>query len=291
MAGTKALPLSAWRRRRQGGVALLTALLLMLAVLMTGVAAARTAISGARAAGHERDRMLARHAAMAALADAEHDIEGGADPASSRATALASASPAAFAGGCRGGAPYEGLCSHVAGAGAEVLAALADAEGPGIALGRYTGASIPSGAGALASQAPRYLIELMPSPSDAILYRVTALGFGSAPTTQVAVQAYYRKLVATAAPPGASAPAAPDEAGQPVTPGMPGMPGMPALPGGAAAQDGPGNPATRPATPADTGDSPTSASPPLPGTPGGPGVRVGWREISNWHDAVAAPSS
>jgi type IV pilus assembly protein PilX len=251
MDGTKARPLGAWRRRRQGGVALLTALLLMLAVLMTGIAAARTAISGARAAGHERDRMLARQAAMAALADAEHDIEGGADPASSRATALAGASPAAFAGGCRGGAPYEGLCSHVAGAGAEVLAALADAEGPGIALGRFTGASIPSGAGALASQAPRYLIELMPSPSDAILYRITALGFGRAQSTQVAVQAYYRKLVATAAPPGASASA----------------------------------------TPAETGDSPTSVSPPLPGTPGGPGVRVGWREISNWHDAVAAISS
>ena len=46
---------------RQRGVALLTALLLMLAVLMTGIAAARAAIASARVAGHERDRMLALH--------------------------------------------------------------------------------------------------------------------------------------------------------------------------------------------------------------------------------------
>lgn len=213
-------------RRQQAGVALLAALVLMLAVLMSGIAAARSAIGGARAAGHERDRMLALHGAMAALADAEHDIEGGADPASARAAALASASPAAFADGCARGAPYDGLCVQAPGFG-DIAAALADDEGPGVALGAFTGAQAPAGEGALAAQAPRYLIELMPSPAGALLYRVTALGFGSAGTTQVGVQAYYRKL----------------------------------LPAGAA-----------------------------PGMPGGPGVRVGWREIGNWHDTVASSS-
>lgn len=220
-------------RDGQRGVALLTALLLMLAVLMTSVAAARTAISGARAAGHERDRMLALHAAMAALADAEHDIEGGLDPGSARAAALASATPAAFAAACRGGRPYDGLCERAADAG-DILAALADDAGPAVALGTYTGALIPAGEGALPALAPRYLIERMPVASGALLYRVSALGFGSVATTQVAVQAYYRKLLATSAPqPGPQAPSEP----------------------------------------------PASA---LPGT------RVGWREIGNWHDAVAA---
>ena len=255
-------------RRRQGGVALLTAMLLMLAVLMTGVAAARTAISGARAAGHERDRMLALQGAMAALADAERDIEGGTDPTSGRAAALASASPAAFAAACRGGAPYEGLCSHAAG-GADIFVALSDDEGPGVVLGRFTGASIPSGAGALAVQPPRYLIELMPSAPDAMLYRITALGFGSAEATQVAVQAYYRKLLATSGPPGPPASGPPGEAG---------------------AQDSPGEPSGQAAAPGAPGDSPTTTLPALPGTPGGPGVRVGWREIGNWQDAVAAAS-
>lgn len=238
-------------KRSQRGVALLTALLLMLAILMTSIAAARTAIHGARAAGHERDRMLALNGAMAALVDAEHDIEGGADPASARAVALANATAAAFSEGCRGGAPYDGLCAQALDA-ADIFAALADATGPSVALGSFTGARIPVGEGALAVQAPRYLIERMPSAAGVLLYRVSALGFGSVDTTQVAVQAYYRKLLA----------AAPAEAG--------------ADPGPGEGQDGDA--------------APEGAAPGTPGTPGGPGVRVGWREIGNWHEAVAAGS-
>lgn len=227
----------------QHGVALLTALLLMLAVLMTSIAAARTAVSGARAAGHERDRMLALQAAMAALADAEHDIEGGQDPGSARAAALANATPAAFAAGCRGGAPYDGLCERAPDVG-DIFVMLADDDGPAVVLGTFTGASIPAGAGALPARAPRYLVERMPSEAGALLYRVSALGFGSVATTQVALQAYYRKLLASSAP----------------------QPG---------AEEGQGAEAQAPAAPA------------LPGTPGGPGIRVGWREIGNWHETVA----
>jgi type IV pilus assembly protein PilX len=228
---------------------LLTALLLMLAVLMTSIAAARTAISGARAAAHERDRMLALQGAMAALADAERDIEGGSEPASTRAVALANAVPAAFALDCRGGAPYDGLCAHAPDPG-DIFAALADATGPSVALGTFTGARIPAGEGSLAAQAPRYLIELMPSSADSLLYRISALGFGSADSTQVAVQAYYRKLLAAGAR------------------SAPGTPGRGQGQGQGRALD-PGPAA-------------------LPGAPGGPGVRVGWREIGNWNETVAA---
>ena len=256
--------------KRQQGVALLTALLLMLAVLMTSIAAARTAISGARASGHERDRMLALHGAMAALVDAEHDIEGGLDPASARAAALGSAAPAAFAEACRGGTPYDGLCAQALDA-TDIFAALADDDGPAVALGSFTGARIPVGEGALAAQPPRYLIERMPSATGVLLYRVSALGFGSAGTTQVAVQAYYRKLLA-AAPPTETAPE-----GQEQEPGQ--------------------EPATEPEVAPDSApdtapeDPPTGAPPGTPGTPGGPGVRVGWREIANWQDTVAAGAS
>lgn len=248
-------------RNRQAGVALLTALLLMLAILLTGIATARSALHGALAASNERDRMLALHGAMAALADAEHDIEGGADPASARAAALAGASPEAFADGCGGGTPYDGLCAHAAGGEGAIHAALADGDGPGVVFGAFTGALIPSAQGGLAAQAPRYLIERMPSPPTALLYRIAALGFGSAGTTQVAVQAYYRKLLAL--------PAAPP-------------PETPALPGDPAAA--PAAPATPPAQEVPDANAPA----PGPGAPGGAGVRVGWREIANWHDGVAA---
>lgn len=250
-------------RNRQRGVALLTALLLMLAVLMTSIAAARTALSGARAAGHERDRMLALQGAMAALADAEHDIEGGLDPASARAAVLAhAATPAtagAFAVGCRGGTPYDGLCERAPDA-ADILAALADDDGPAVTLGTFTGMQVAAGEGGLPARAPRYLIERMPAPAGALLYRVSALGFGSIGTTQVAVQAYYRKLLA-GAPPTGSGPA--ETAPQPV-------------------------PAPDPGTEAAPGTASAPRPSPGPGTPGGPGIRVGWREIGNWHDTVAS---
>ncbi|WP_051933104.1 pilus assembly protein [Massilia sp. BSC265] len=240
-------------RHGERGVALLTALLLTLAVLMTSVAAARSAINGARAAGHERDRILALHAAMAALADAEHDIEGGLDPGSARAAALANATPGAFAAGCRGGTPYDGLCERAPDAG-DIFAALADDQGPAVEFGTFTGALIPAGEGAFSVRAPRYLIERMPSAAGALLYRVSALGFGSIPTTQVAVQAYYRKLLA-------------------------GAPAAGAGPSGPGQGQGPG---TGPEAP------PEPEGPGLPETAGGPGIRVGWREIGNWRETVAS---
>lgn len=290
-------------RGRERGVALLTALLLVLAVLMTGIAAARSAIGGARVTQHELDRMLALHGAMAGLADAEHDIEGGADPGSARAAALARADADAFADACGGRAPYGGLCRH--GTDGEALAAaLADPDGPGVPLGAHTGARIPSGSGALAALPPRYLIELMPSSPDALLYRITALGFGSATTTQVALQAYYRKLL-EAAPEGEGPGAAPRQPGGPDVPGAPGAPAAPAAPDGtddgpaAPADTGPGDAGAPGADRPEAGNRPTpdaplgagpgpDAPPGSPGTPGGPGIRVGWREIGNWQELVAA---
>jgi len=271
------------RAARQRGIALLTALLLMLAVLMTGIAAARSAIASARIAGHERDRMLALHGAMAGLADAEHDIEGGADPGSARAAALASADPAAFADGCRGGAPYEGLCRHAGGD--AIHAALADPEGPGVVLGAHSNMRMAQGGGALAVLPPRYLVERMPSGPDAILYRITALGFGSDEKTQAAVQAYYRKRLPPPPPtPGAGEPSAPGT-GEPGGAGASDSPDEPDVPGQAVPPAPDNNPGPAPPVP----DAPETDAPPgAPGSPGGPGIRVGWREIGNWQDTMAA---
>lgn len=179
-------------RRREGGVALLTALVLMLAVLMTGIASTRGALQGARAAAHERDRVLALQMADAALLDAERDIEGGAEPGSARANAIAGGSADAFVAGCGGGRPYNGLCAHAANPD-QLSELLAEDEGPAILFGSFTGSSMPDGQGALPLAAPRYLIELMPATPDGRLYRITARGAGSMPGTHAALQAYYRK--------------------------------------------------------------------------------------------------
>lgn len=217
--------------RRQRGIALLTALVLMLAVLTTGIASTRGALQSARAAAHERDRILAVQMADAGLQDAEHDIEGGAEPGSARANAILAGSADAFVAGCGGGTPYQGLCAQLVDPG-ETGALLADEDGPAVVFGSYTASSMPGGEGGLALEAPRYLIELMPAPPPGSapppgaapppgqLYRITARGAGSMPGTHAALQAYYRK-------------------------------------------------------PAD----------------GTPGRRVGWRELGNWSEQLAAASA
>ena len=179
-------------RRREGGVALLTALVLMLAVLMTGIATTRGALQGARAAAHERDRVLALQMADAALHDAQQDIEGGMVPGSARANAIAGGSADAFVAGCGGGRPYNGLCAHATDPD-QLAALLLDDDGPAVVFGSFTGASMPGGEGALPLTAPRYLIELMPAAPGGQLYRITARGAGSMPGTHAALQAYYRK--------------------------------------------------------------------------------------------------
>lgn len=193
------------KRHRQHGAVLLTALFLMLAVLMIGVSAARTALNGEKSARHDRDRHIAFNAAEAALRDAERDIEGGAGPASERTALFVSASSGGFADGCGEGAA-SGLCLPAAAGAAPVWQSLdlAGAEARTVPYGRFTGAAMAVG-GILPARLPRYIIELVPlagaTPAHGAFYRITAVGFGSRDTTRVVLQSYYRKP----APPAPSA--------------------------------------------------------------------------------------
>ena len=184
---------------------LLTALFVLLALMILGVATARSALTGEKSVRHERDRQIAFGAAEAALADAEHDIEGGSDPSSQRAALFARGNALGFVEGC--GAEREsnaGLCLHVPAQPAWQVADLSGSDGPqaaGVAYGRFTGAQLPSGKGTLPLRAPRYLIELLPhtqAGADAArppgnFYRITAVGFGSLDATRVVLQTFYLK--------------------------------------------------------------------------------------------------
>jgi Tfp pilus assembly protein PilX len=186
---------------RHAGVALVTALVLMLAVLAMGVAAARAAIHGEHSARFERDRHIALAAAEAALSDAERDIEGGTVPGSARA-ALFAAGPAGFAKGCGRGADDLGLCQAEAD-GATPAWQVADLAGPvAVAYGGFTGAQFATGEGTLPARAPRYIIEFIPMagapPGSGSFYRITAIGFGTREATRVVLQSFYRKAASTA---------------------------------------------------------------------------------------------
>jgi Tfp pilus assembly protein PilX len=185
---------------RHAGAALVTALVLMLAVLALGVAAARAAIHGERSARFERDRQIALAAAEAALSDAERDVEGASGPGSARA-ALFAAGPAGFAKGCGKGADDLGLCLAEAD-GATPAWQAADLLGAGaVVYGSFTGAQMATGQGVLPVRAPRYIIELIPMagapPGSGSLYRITAIGFGAREGTQVVLQSFYRKAAST----------------------------------------------------------------------------------------------
>jgi Tfp pilus assembly protein PilX len=198
------------RRAHSAGAVLVTSLVLLLIVLMAGAAAARAASHAERSARYERDRHIAFLAADAALADAEHDIEGGNGAAPGRA-AIFAAGTAGFAPGCGRGADDLGLClAEPAGSPDWERTDLAGDDAATVGYGAFTGAQMPTASGSLPARLPRYLIELVPvagaSAASGSFYRVTAIGFGAHDSSRVVLQSFYRKAPLAGAPASGTAP-------------------------------------------------------------------------------------
>ena len=188
-------------RRRQGGVALVVTLVMLVAVLMLAATSAGMALMGEKAARAERDRYVALQAAEDALMDAERDIE---EAGPERAALLAA--PGDFAPGCGTGAAL-GLCGPAADGtppwqAVDLAVDGADgADGAAVALGHFTGASMQTGQGALPLRRPRYIIERRPyhrpgedaGAAARYYYRVTAIGFGNREGTQAVLQSAWRR--------------------------------------------------------------------------------------------------
>lgn len=246
---------------RQRGLVLVCALMLLLGTMLLGLSVARAAFGNIASARHERERMLARAAAEAALLDAEADIAGGGQPGSGRAGWFA-AGTGGFLDGCGRGSQDLGLCLPAPAAmpAAWQAADLAASDSPvRVPYGRYTGAAFAVGGG-LPVRLPGYLIErLAPAgagPPAGTVYRITAIGFGTRETVQVVLQALYRRLPPAA---GSGRDAGGDAGGIDTPSGDPPDPDQ-----GAEAPAGPvAAPVTEPA-----------ADPPA--------GRIGWREVANW---------
>lgn len=193
---------------RQQGISLIVCLVMLFATLMLGISAAGIVLQGEKAARNDRDRQIATEAAEAALADAEYDIERSPNPSRSRSHIFANDRADGFTDGCGSGIAneYLGLCSH-APEGAPPVWMNVDffdgsAQAKSVPYGHFTGQTFQTGAGTLPSKPPRYIIELLPyiragedvtGESRTYLYRITAIGFGTRDTTQVVLQAVYRK--------------------------------------------------------------------------------------------------
>jgi type IV pilus assembly protein PilX len=195
---------------RQCGATLVVVLLFLLVVLLFGAASAQMALQGEKMARNERDRRIAFEAAEAALLDAEMDIEASPDGNATRSDLFSRYSALGFpaeAGTCGSGSRnrYLGLCRPAADGAIPIWRNIdfGDAAANSVlsvAYGQFTGQRFPVGAGALPARMPRYIIELLPdrrygesAERDVYLYRITAVGYGAHPNTQVALQSIYRK--------------------------------------------------------------------------------------------------
>ena len=194
--------------QHESGAALLITMCVVLVLMLLGASATRAALHAEKAARGERDHAIALQAAEAALADAESDIEGGANPASLRAAMFSAGVADIFPEGCGSGTgnPALGLCKRVSAprAPAWLLVPLADVSAPGaVDYGTFTGAAMPVGRAALPVRLPRYIIEPLPfiraganaGASPPSFFRITAIGFGAQDATHVVLQSFYLKVL------------------------------------------------------------------------------------------------
>lgn len=190
------------------GVALVTSLLMLIAVAMLGLSAAQLALQGEKTSRNDRDQQIAFQAAEAALLDAELEIRGSPSAARSRSHLFDSVSTQGFVAGCGTGAsnPFLGLCDGAMATTPDWLQVDLQETAPAkvrtVAYGTFTDRIFPAGQGNLPAQLPRYLIEILPDRTPGLpveggvarhLYRITAIGFGARLQTQVVLQSIYRK--------------------------------------------------------------------------------------------------
>jgi type IV pilus assembly protein PilX len=177
-------------RRNQRGLSLVIVLLFLVMLSILGTTAIQTSSLEEKMTGNERDRQIAFEAAEGALRDAEREIF----------TSLSPSSP--FVSTC-----VDGLCTP-----STTAVPQWDAVDWLSATPRQYGAFTGAGAYPVADLAntPRYIIEILPrmapssgnsaglgarsSTTAGTPYRITAVGWGKRPTTQVQLQSVYVRL-------------------------------------------------------------------------------------------------
>lgn len=176
------------------GASLIVSLLMLTVILLLGISTTQITLQSEQASRNDRDRQIAFQAAEAALIDAQMDLEG-----SRKKHVFPKNARVGFSANCTTAGDYVGLC-QAAPAGTqpvwEKVNFLKDA--PSVPYGKFTGRIFQGGQGVLPARAPRYIIESLPyikagEDIDSTIYRITSIGFGMRITTQVVLQAIYRK--------------------------------------------------------------------------------------------------
>ncbi|WP_183025621.1 pilus assembly protein [Variovorax sp. UMC13] len=206
------------RRRLPHGFSLIVVLLLLGVVSLLGVAAARLTLVQEAMVRSDRDTEIALQAAEAALADAERDVLGPNTDAAARLCLFQPQDVAAFAAGCGSGRAL-GLCAAAAPGEtpAWIAADLSPASAVAVPYGHFTGQTYAAGddRGAVPAHLPRYIVEAVrhnggweprrlqgaDAGSLGHVFRVTAVGHGVDPRTQVMLQTtLYKPTVSPGCP-------------------------------------------------------------------------------------------
>ncbi|MDB5877778.1 MAG: hypothetical protein JWQ41_1192 [Variovorax sp.] len=179
-------------------------MIVLVIVSMLGIGSTQLSMMSERGARNDRDAQLALKAAEATLLDAVSDIDGAASVAL-RASVFANGSLLDFEVGCGTGGVRKGLCSQaITGKPAWQTVDLAD-ETRTAAFGQFTARTFATAAGnergLMPAVPPRYIVEALEdkplfrdlTQPSGVVYRVTALGFGSRRDIQAVVQMLYRK--------------------------------------------------------------------------------------------------
>lgn len=205
-----ARPVRRLRTARANGIALITAVIMLLVITLLALGGARIALDTKRSTRNQRDFEIAYQAAEAALYDAEIDIQNSSATLSRSSYFAPNKADGFLAGGCNSGTtaptPFLGLCDTFGGTGDPIWNSIdwtASAGNRTVEYGTFTGRTFPTGSGLTPGRKPRYLIELVPDNTNGAsassdtakryMYRITAVGFGPNDTTRALVQSIYRK--------------------------------------------------------------------------------------------------
>ena len=184
-------------QQMQRGASLIMVMLILIVVSVLGVGSAQISLMSERGARNERDLQVAWQSAEAALNDAE--IEMFPNGAGTRKAEFSNGT--SFIQNCGSAGNSAGLCAlNLSGKPAWLTVDLEAAGTNTVKFGDFTGRTFAAGLiGIQPAQAPRYVVELIPDPGaadksdpSAVLYRVTAIGFGPRTDIQVVLQMMYR---------------------------------------------------------------------------------------------------
>lgn len=191
----------------QQGVSLMVVMLILVVVSILGISGIQIAMMAERSARNDRDYQIAWQSSEAALLDAEMDIEGRPAGAPNLRDSVFNAQPdmQALSATCGTSGKLRGVCDSTNETASTLPIWLrvdftdTSASAPTTAFGTFTGRSLPAGgAGVQPAKLPRYLIEMVrerqaTSAQPPVVFRITAMGFGPNPETQVVLQTIYRK--------------------------------------------------------------------------------------------------